>query len=170
MSRRLVPALAIAALLAAIPARAGASTGGVAYAPAPAGATVGQDGSAVAPAGAPAPVVALIEAANRIAKLPYRYGGGHAKLVDTAYDCSGSVSFALNGGGLLDAPLDSTGFMRWGLAGRGTWISVYANRGHAFLVVAGLRFDTSGAKRAGSRWQAAPRATRGFRVRHPPGL
>ena len=133
-------------------------------------ATINADGTATPPAGAPQVIADLFTAANKIAKLPYRYGGGHAKLIDTAYDCSGSVSFALNGAGLLDAPLDSTGLMRWGVAGRGTWISVYANRGHAFLVVAGLRFDTSGAKRAGSRWQAAPRSTRGLRVRHPPGL
>jgi cell wall-associated NlpC family hydrolase len=172
MSRPVVAALAIAALLAITPSRAQATpvTGGLEYAAPPAAATVGQDGAAVARAGAPAAVVALIAAGNRIAKLPYRYGGGHAQLVDTGYDCSGSVSFALVGAGLLAAPLDSTAFMRWGRTGRGTWISVYANRGHAFLVVAGLRFDTSGATRAGSRWQSAPRATRGFRVRHPPGL
>ena len=184
MSRRLPVALLAAALLVVVPARAQAQspTGGVEFPVAPptpptpptppavAGATVGQDGLAVAPAVAPAPVVALIAAANRIAKLPYRYGGGHRRLVDTAYDCSGSVSFALNGAGLLAAPLDSTGLSRWGRAGRGTWVSVYANRGHAYLVVAGLRFDTSGATRAGSRWQAAPRSSKGFRVRHPQGL
>jgi hypothetical protein len=172
MARRSLVALALAALVVVLPARAGAHapSGGLEYAPAPAAATLGPDGSAVAPAGAPAPVVALIAAGNRIAKLPYRYGGGHRKLVDTAYDCSGSVSFALNCAGLLAAPRDSTGLGRWGLAGSGTWVSVYANRGHAFLVVAGLRFDTSGARTAGSRWQAAPRSTRGFRVRHPLGL
>jgi len=181
MSRRLPSALLAAVLLLVVPARAQAQppTGGVEFPaaapsppapPAPAGATVGPDGLAVAPAGAPAPIVALITAANRIAKLPYRYGGGHRRLVDTAYDCSGSVSFALNGAGLLAAPLDSTGLSRWARAGRGTWISVYANRGHAYLVVAGLRFDTSGATRAGSRWQVVPRASKGFRVRHPPGL
>jgi hypothetical protein len=172
MSRRSLFALVVAALIVVLPARAQgqAPTGGLQYAAAPTAATVGPDGSAVAPAGAPAQVLALIDAGNRIARLPYRYGGGHATLLDTGYDCSGSVSFALNGAGLLGAPLDSTALSRWGLAGAGTWINVYANRSHAFLVVAGLRFDTSGATKAGSRWQAAPRTARGFRVRHPLGL
>ena len=151
------------------------STPAPAPAPAPAGApapvaTVGPDGLAVAPAGAPAPVVALITAANQIARTPYRYGGGHRSFTDTAYDCSGSVSFALHGAQLLDATLDSTGLSRWGRAGAGRWVTVYANKTHTYLVVAGLRFDTSGQKAAGTRWQAAPRSARGFRVRHPAGL
>ena len=108
-------------------------------------------------------------AGNVIATLPYRYGGGHRSFQDTAYDCSGSVSYALHGAGLLDATLDSTGLARWGEAGPGAWITVYANATHTYLVVAGLRFDTSGA-RGRSRWQAAPRSARGFRVRHPAGL
>jgi hypothetical protein len=172
MSRPAAFALALAALLVVLPTRAQAqiSTGGVAYAPIAPAATVGPDGLAVAPAGAPAAVVALIEAGNRIADLPYRYGGGHDAWDDTAYDCSGSVSFALHGADLLDAPLDSGSLARWGLAGAGTWLTIYANASHTYLVVAGLRFDTSGRARAGSRWQAAPRSARGFRVRHPVGL
>jgi cell wall-associated NlpC family hydrolase len=133
-------------------------------------ATVGPDGLAIAPAGAPPQVTALIAAGNQIAALPYRYGGGHRDFVDTAYDCSGSVSFALHGASLLDATLDSTGLGRWGVAGPGAWITVYANKAHTYLVVAGLRFDTSGQRRAGTRWQAAARSARGFRVRHPLGL
>jgi hypothetical protein len=115
-------------------------------------------------------VVSIIEAANRIAKLPYRYGGGHRRLRDTAYDCSGSVSFALNGAGLLDGSLDSTGLSRWGEAGAGDWVTVYARADHTYLVVAGLRFDTSGRAKAGSRWQTAARTGRGFTARHPAGL
>jgi hypothetical protein len=138
-------------------------------APTPA-ATVGADGHAVAPAGAPPQVAALIAAGNEIASLPYKYGGGHQDFVDTAYDCSGSVSYALHGAQLLDTTLDSTGLTRWGRAGAGRWITVYANKTHTFLIVAGLRFDTSGQKAAGTRWQAAPRSARGFKVRHPAGL
>jgi cell wall-associated NlpC family hydrolase len=133
-------------------------------------ATVGPDGLALAPAGAPAQVSALIAAANQIATLPYKYGGGHRDFVDTAYDCSGSVSYALHGAQLLDATLDSTGLTHWGRAGTGRWVTVYANKTHTYLVVAGLRFDTSGQKDAGTRWQAAPRSSRGFKVRHPAGL
>ncbi|HEV7492934.1 hypothetical protein [Baekduia sp.] len=133
-------------------------------------ATVGADGLAVAPTGAPAQVVALIAAGNAIASLPYKYGGGHKAFDDSAYDCSGSVSFALHGAGLLDMTLDSTGLTHWGQAGPGAWITIYANKVHTYLIVAGLRFDTSGQKKAGTRWQAAPRSNRGFKVRHPVGL
>jgi len=138
--------------------------------PATAVATLAPDGTAVAPAGAPAEVAALIAAANRIARLPYRYGGGHASFEDKGYDCSGSVSYALHGAGLLDTTLDSTGLMTWGRSGAGEWITIYANKGHTFLVVAGLRFDTSGQKASGSRWQPMDRSTKGFVVRHPDGL
>ncbi|MEA2340267.1 MAG: hypothetical protein QOG11_344 [Solirubrobacteraceae bacterium] len=152
-----------------------ASTGGAPATPAapvPA-ATLAADGQAVAPAGAPPAVTGLVAAANRINALPYRYGGGHAKAEDTAYDCSGSVSYALRGAGLLAASLDSSGLAAWGAAGPGSWITVYANKGHTFLVVAGLRFDTSGMRSAPggpSRWQAAGRSVAGFAVRHPAGL
>lgn len=138
----------------------------------PAGPTAGvtPDGQAVAPAGAPPAVTQLLAAGNAIASLPYRYGGGHKSFDDTAYDCSGSVSYALHGAGLLDWTLDSTGLSRWGTAGPGAWVSVYANKTHTYLVVAGLRFDTSGRAKGGSRWQAAIRSAKGFKVRHPLGL
>ena len=128
------------------------------------------DGMAVAPRNAPAVVKRVILAGNEIARLPYKWGGGHGAWRDSGYDCSGSVSFALAGAGLLDRPLTSGEFMSWGDAGPGRWITLYANSGHIFMVVAGLRFDTSGQGRAGTRWQAAARPVAGFAVRHPPGL
>jgi cell wall-associated NlpC family hydrolase len=131
---------------------------------------VDEHGNAIAPAGAPEVVAQVVEAGNLIARKPYRYGGGHGGWRDSGYDCSGSISFALAGAGLLDRPLDSSGFMRWGSAGRGRWITVYANPGHAFMVVAGLRFDTSGRGDGGTRWQASMRGAGGYRARHPAGL
>ena len=101
------------------------------------------DGVAHAPALAPPAVQAAVWAANQIVGKPYRWGGGHGKWTDTGYDCSGAVSFALHGGELLDSPLDSGSFMRWGRRGRGDWITVYTNPGHAYAVIAGLRLDTS---------------------------
>lgn len=133
-------------------------------------ATINADGTATPPAGAPQVVVDLFTAANRIATLPYRYGGGHKSFDDTAYDCSGSVSYALHGAGLLDYTLDSTGLESWGQGGPGSWITIYANADHTFLTVAGVRFDTSGQRQAGTRWQPAERSTDGFVVRHPAGL
>ena len=130
----------------------------------------GDDGLAVAPQGAPPQVTALIAAGNIIASTPYKYGGGHGSFDDKAYDCSGSVSYALHGAGLLDMTLDSTALSTWGVSGAGTWITIYANKTHTYLIVAGLRFDTSGAKAAGTRWQAAPRSSKGFKIRHPAGL
>ena len=112
----------------------------------------------------------VIAAGNRIATMPYRYGGGHGNWNDSGYDCSGSVSYALHGAGLLDVALASGGFMGWGEPGPGRWISIYANSGHAFMVVAGRRFDTSGRAQTGSRWQAAMRDASGYVVRHPRGL
>lgn len=129
-----------------------------------------KDGTAVAPEDAPEPVKRVIQAGNAISKLPYKWGGGHGAWRDTGYDCSGSVSFALAGAGLLRSPLASGPFMKWGEAGEGEWITIYANPGHIFMVVAGLRFDTSGRGRAGTRWQEASRGTGGFAVRHIPGL
>jgi cell wall-associated NlpC family hydrolase len=132
--------------------------------------SVRSDGTAVAPRSAPDVVALVIAAGNEIATKPYKWGGGHGAWSDTGYDCSGSVSFALAGAGLLDSPLDSTRFMRWGADGPGRYITVYANAGHAFMVVDGLRFDTSGAQ-GGTRWQpAAGRSYGGFVARHPPGL
>jgi peptidoglycan hydrolase-like protein with peptidoglycan-binding domain len=125
------------------------------------------DGLAVAPADAPAAIKAVIAAGNRIATKPYIYGGGHGTWNDAGYDCSGSVSYALHGGGLLNTQLDSTSFESWGSRGHGRWITVYANAGHAWMVVAGLRFDTSGANP--SRWQPNDRSSDGYVVRHPTG-
>jgi cell wall-associated NlpC family hydrolase len=128
------------------------------------------DGTAIAPANSPPSVQRVIQAANAIAKLPYKWGGGHGAWRDNGYDCSGSVSFALAGAGLLEAPLTSGGFMNWAASGPGKWITIYADEGHMFMVVAGLRFDTSGRGRAGTRWQADPRSGAGMSVRHAPGL
>jgi cell wall-associated NlpC family hydrolase len=129
-----------------------------------------EDGLAIPPADAPEQVKKVIAAANEIAHKPYRYGGGHGKWKDTGYDCSGSVSYALHGGGLLDASMPSGGFTSWGEAGEGEWITIYANGGHMYMVVAGLRFDTSGRGKTGSRWQRDDRSPSGFTVRHPEGL
>ena len=115
-------------------------------------------------------VARVIRAANRIASKPYKYGGGHARWNDTGYDCSGSVSYALHGGGLLSSPLTSGGFMRWGAPGRGRRITIYASPGHVYMVVDGRRFDTTGRSETGSRWQASDRSSAGYVVRHPPGL
>ena len=134
-------------------------------------ATIGPDGAAIAPASAPQAVKAIIAAGNEIRDKPYRYGGGHGDFEDTGYDCSGSVSYALHGANLVDSPMDSSGFMSWARSGRGTWVTTYANSGHMYLVVAGLRFDTSGAKsRGGNRWTAESRSSDGYVVRHPAGL
>jgi peptidoglycan hydrolase-like protein with peptidoglycan-binding domain len=128
------------------------------------------EGLAVAPDSAPQAVKDVIEAANRIAHRPYRYGGGHGRWEDSGYDCSGSVSYALHGGDLLDSPMPSGSFTSWGESGRGQWITIYANGGHMYMVVAGLRFDTSGRSRSGSRWQRDMRSSSGYTVRHPEGL
>ncbi len=133
-------------------------------------AKVMKSGSAIAPADAPDVVKRVILGANEIARTPYKWGGGHGAWKDEGYDCSGSVSFALAGAGLLRRPLTSGLFMDWGEPGPGEWITIYANPGHMFMVVAGLRFDTSGRGRAGTRWQPAPRSVKGFTVRHPPGF
>jgi hypothetical protein len=135
-------------------------------------------GLAIAPPDAPPEVKGAIAAANRIAKKPYRYGGGHGRgFNDSGYDCSGAVSYALHGGGLLDSPLHSSLFMRWGERGRGRWITVFTNPGHAFVTIAGLRFDTGGRDRgdnahpgSGPRWSARARSSRGYRARHPVGF
>jgi Putative peptidoglycan binding domain len=133
-------------------------------------ATIGPDGLAVAPASAPEEVQAIIAAGNEIASKPYKYGGGHGRWNDTGYDCSGSMSYALHGAGLLDEALDSSGFMSWGEAGKGTWVTIYAHGGHSYMIVAGLRFDTSGLSQDGSRWHTSSRSASGYTVRHPPGL
>jgi hypothetical protein len=143
----------------------------VATAMAPAAtATLAPDGTAIAPVGAPPQVVALIAAANEIHAMPYKYGGGHGRWVDSGYDCSGSMSYALHGAGLLDTALDSSGFMGWGDPGEGQWVTNYANPGHSYMVIAGLRFDTSGRAEDNSRWDTEMRSPSGYTVRHPVGL
>jgi hypothetical protein len=129
------------------------------------------DGRAETPIGAPDMVGRIIAGGNAIAKYPYVWGGGHGSFVDSGYDCSGSVSYALAAAGLLDAPMVSGQFAKWGEPGPGKWVTIYANEGHMFMIVAGLRFDTSFRDGPfGSRWQTAPRSLAGFAVRHPPGL
>jgi cell wall-associated NlpC family hydrolase len=128
-------------------------------------------GVALAPTDAPAPVVGAIDAANTIVGRPYVWGGGHASFYSNSYDCSGAVSFALFGGGLIPRPLASGDLMHWGAPGPGKWITVYANPGHAFAEIAGLRFDTVGDEQGtGPRWHLSAASTAGFVARHPPGL
>ena len=128
-------------------------------------------GKAIAPADAPRRVQKVIAAANRIRNKPYVWGGGHGNWKDKGYDCSGAVSYALHGGGLLNTPLDSTGLSRYGQKGKGSWISVYGNPSHAYMIVAGLRFDTSMTPGNGPGWSKTKRSTSGsFKVRHPRGL
>ena len=112
----------------------------------------------------------IVRAANRIQSKPYKYGGGHGRWNDTGYDCSGSVSYALHGGGLLSSALTSGGFMRWGAPGRGRRVTIYASPGHVYMVIDGRRFDTTGRSESGTRWQASDRSSAGYVVRHPPGL
>jgi cell wall-associated NlpC family hydrolase len=153
-------------------------TGGAAYVPPPprnqvvpgAKGKVGTDGFAVPPASAPAAVKRIVAAGNKIAKTPYKWGGGHGKWDDTGYDCSGSVSYALHGGGLLDSSMVSGDFAHWGSSGHGRWITIYANSGHVYMVVAHMRFDTSSRSRSGSRWTSVHRSSEGFAVTHPTGF
>jgi peptidoglycan hydrolase-like protein with peptidoglycan-binding domain len=133
-------------------------------------AQIGPDGLAIAPASAPPQVQAIIAAGNQIASKPYKYGGGHGKWDDSGYDCSGSVSYALHGAGLLETALPSGDFTDWGDAGPGQWVTIYAKSSHMFMVVAGIRFDTSGRTEHNTRWQANMRSAKGYTVRHPTGL
>jgi cell wall-associated NlpC family hydrolase len=177
----LLAALVVAvALLVPGTALAGGThaSGGTPYMPPPHKARI-VNGQAIAPSDAPPAVKGIIAAANQIVTKPYRYGGGHAKFQDSAYDCSGSVSFALHGANLITHPMDSSDLMHWGAGGAGRWVTVYSNAGHAFMMVAGLRFDTGyrdafaakhGAKPgSGPRWNKK-RPTNGFKARHPNGL
>jgi len=131
------------------------------------------DGYAAAPAAAPAAVQQAIWAGNQLIGLPYVYGGGHASFVAAGYDCSGTVSYALHGGGLLPAPLDSSAFMAWGISGEGAWVTVYTNPAHAFLEIAGIRLDTSAAGDpdglSGPRWRPLLADTSGYLPRYPEG-
>jgi cell wall-associated NlpC family hydrolase len=129
-----------------------------------------RNGIALPPIEAPTAVRQIIEAGNYIARTPYLWGGGHGKWLDKGYDCSGSISYALARAGLLNAPLDSGRLMGWGEPGKGKWVTIYTNPGHVFMVVAGVRFDTSGTKANGSRWQNEMRPVGGFVARHPTGL
>lgn len=132
------------------------------------------NGLAAAPMSAPAVVQQVIWAGNQIIGLPYIFGGGHASFVSPGYDCSGTVSFALHGGSLLQSPEDSSEFEGWGSHGAGRWIAVFANAGHAYMTVAGLRLDTSAAddpsNQQGPRWRPLRPENSGFVVRHPLGL
>lgn len=162
----------INALRAAIGAEPAADPQTAAPAPLAPGdrAKLGPDGLAIAPADAPDAIKQIIAAGNAIAKKPYRYGGGHGSWNDTAYDCSGSVSYALHGAGLLSHPLASYDFYGWGQGGPGQWVTLYTNDGHIYMIVAGLRFDTSGLSADGTRWHTSSRTTSGYVVRHPTGL
>jgi hypothetical protein len=136
------------------------------------------DGRVIAPASAPTRVKRVIEAANRLVEKPYIYGGGHkpySSRLDRGYDCSGAVSYALYGGRFLRSPLPSGALMDWGRDGPGRWITVYAHGGHAYIVVAGLRFDTSmrdpdaPGPGTGPRWSKSLRKSKAFVARHPRG-
>ena len=131
------------------------------------------NGRAIAPANAPTAVKQVIAYANKIRLKPYIYGGGHGRWWDQGYDCSGAVSFALHGGRLMASPLASGAMASWGAPGRGRWITIYANAGHAYMVVAGLRFDTAGNEsgESGPRWHQSLGAAAGgsFIARHPVG-
>ena len=133
-------------------------------------ARITRDGLAVAPEDAPEAVKQVIAAGNEIAKKPYEYGGGHGQWKDSGYDCSGSVSYALHGAGLVRRPMSSGEYTDWGRQGRGEWITVYAHGGHMFMMVAGLRFDTSGLDEDGTRWHTTSHTREGYAVRHPSGL
>ena len=125
-------------------------------------------GKAIAPSTAPKKVKRVIRWANQIRNKPYVYGGGHASFNSSGYDCSGAVSYALRGGRFVSSPLASTGYMNWKQRGKGKWITVYSNPGHAYMVVAGLRFDTSMTPGNGPGWSKSMRSTPGsFSARHP---
>ena len=180
----LVAGLLALTALSAGTASASAQTGGsptpgdpTAPAPAPSStpgvATIAADGSAIPPAGAPPKVVRAIAAANRIRTLPYKWGGGHGRrFADTGYDCSGAVSYVLHAAKILRFPMASGSLARsWGTPGAGRWITVYANRTHAYAVIAGLRWDTSAVGESltsgsGPRWRTTQRASTGYWPKH----
>jgi cell wall-associated NlpC family hydrolase len=136
-------------------------------------ATLTTNGLAIAPIDAPASVQAVIQAGNEIAHLPYVWGGGHARYIDTGYDCSGSLSFVLGAGGILNTTMTSGQLANWGDPGPGKWITIFANNGHTFMYIAGLRFDTVALAQTGTRWSnrsANEPDLSTFAIRHPPGL
>jgi hypothetical protein len=139
--------------------------------PAAGGFSVGGNGMIPIPSGVPEAVQRVVAGGNAIADFPYIWGGGHASFIADGYDCSGSVSYALAAGGLLNAPLVSGDLARWGDPGPGRWITIYANAGHTFMSVNGMWFDTAG--RSGpyaSRWLVSTPPLAGYAVRHPPGF
>src|SRR5215216_1996076 len=175
-----ITVLALVAALLAVSAPAQAETpGGVSTTTpevetptAPPGKAILVRGRAIAPADAPAAVKKVIAAANKIRTKPYIYGGGHGRWWDAGYDCSGAVSFALHGGSLITSPMPSGPMTGWGEAGKGRWVTVYANGGHAYAVIAGLRWDTAGVTNGtGPRWHKSLRAQASgpFVARHPTG-
>jgi hypothetical protein len=178
--------LLVASLAGAVPAMAqtggaappGGTTTSTTTTPAPTGtaAVRNSDGSATAPAGAPKPVRKAINAANRIRTRPYIWGGGHRSFKSKGYDCSGAVSYVLHAAGLLKRPMVSGALgSRWGVPGTGSWITVYGNPSHVYMVVAGLRFDTSSggdslSQGSGPRWRTTARTSGGYSARFAPGL
>ncbi|HKO36787.1 MAG TPA: hypothetical protein VJU14_00280 [Solirubrobacterales bacterium] len=178
--RNSIAVLALAAAVLLLPAKAKAETpGGVTPTKpelttptGPPGKAMLVNGRAIPPANAPAAVKKVIAAANKIRTKPYVYGGGHGRWWDRGYDCSGAVSFALRGAGLIDTPMPSGSLAGWGSAGKGSWITVYANGGHAYAIIAGLRWDTAGVTTGtGPRWHKSLRAAASgpFVARHPDG-
>ena len=128
-------------------------------------------GRAVPPAGLPKEVMRAISAGNEIVGRPYKYGGGHRSFHDSGYDCSGTVSYALHGAGLLGEPGTSGGMRKYGRSGEGKYITVYAKNGHTFIVIAGLRLDTGyNGENEGPKWSTRSRPIKGYIARHPPGL
>jgi cell wall-associated NlpC family hydrolase len=139
--------------------------------PVPGGESVGGNGTIPIPTNVPEAIQKVVAGANAIADFPYVFGGGHASFIDNAYDCSGSVSYALAAGGLLSAPETSGELESWGAPGPGKYITVFANAGHTYMYVDGILYDTAG--RSGvyaSRWQVQPVDNSGYAERHYPGL
>ncbi len=133
--------------------------------------TTSSAGDATSSTGEGSGVVArVIAAGDEIATRPYVYGGGHGSFQSAGYDCSGSVSYALHGGGLLSSPEDSSEFESYGEAGPGKYITIYANAEHAFMVIDGKRFDTIAQQETGTRWADSVGSTSGYVVRHPDGM
>jgi hypothetical protein len=169
-----VTAVAVATGIAvlAAPALGASGTGGTStVVTGPPGKAKLKQGKAVPPRDAPNKVVKAITAANKIVKgKGYCLGGGHGKWKSRCYDCSGTVSYALHGGGMIDSALPSGAFRKWGEKGKGEWISVYYNSGHMYAVIAGLRLDTSNTDGAGPGWSKEMASKRGYRTRHFPGL